>query len=184
MGRGHPRAGSPRQWRRARLRLRAVGVHLRPRREEVEEFGRLGRERGENRSPRRIAANFGGQERSGPTKGPSARPPGWLPEVRGGSSGARGTLAPSVSSTAWLACFRWRGRGCPARHRITAASRSSAFRGAESEGPAVQENRESHYDRGTPGRPRQAGRAGSRLRGRAGTWRWHPLPRQSPSSDQ
>ena len=53
-----------------------------------------------------------------------------------------------MSSTAWLVCFRWRGRGFPARHRITAASRSSASRRAESESlrcstaPAVQDNRD------------------------------------------
>ena len=72
-------------------------------------------------------------------------------------SGACRTNTPSVSSTAWLVCFSW--RGYPARHQITAASRSFASRGARKEGlsrstaPEVQEDLEERGYGTIAGRP-------------------------------
>ena len=77
-----------------------------------------------------------------------------------GASGARGTNTPSVSSTARLVCFSW--RGSPARRRITAASRPFPSLRAGNEGlrrstaPVVQADRE-HVT--IAGRPAGLGRS-------------------------
>ena len=95
--RGLPPAGSQRRWRRcASLSVRC------------------------QRPPQPASRRSGGNVQS-PTWGPSAWagqwPSGCPPVMRGDASpGARGSIAPSVSSTVLLFCISW--RGCPVRRWI------------------------------------------------------------------
>ena len=92
-------------------RLRATSVRLRPRRGEVEELGRLGRDRGPSR-PGLLGELLEllpipeARDVAVPCGGPRSRPPKWPPAMGGGACPwSRGINAPSVSSKGLQDCW-------------------------------------------------------------------------------